>query len=364
MAKQSRTIRNYLLMGLLVLGALEICARILLMAAASLGPALFAENVHCRHDPILGWSNIPGIVIPDMYGPGRSLTINNQGFRANHDFARKAPEGKTRIVCVGDSFTLGYGVGDDESFCARLEAFSPDLEVMNMGQGGYGLDQMHLWHRKEWSNFDYDMLLVCFIDADISRMNADRFDIYPKPWMQVKDGRLHTMNAPAPDPYPGFWSKTAWWSDLGLVRAAGKAREMLIRRDKPEGVYKTQRDLLATVMAIFQEMQAMARSKGAPMAIVRLPTAGGMKADIPFFSILNREIETAGYHYFDFTEYFRQLPPDEARRMFIDSKTAPKELLRYKSMGAHYSPYGHAVTAKWMREALKELQPSPATAKE
>ncbi|MBI9076123.1 MAG: hypothetical protein JEZ02_11990 [Desulfatibacillum sp.] len=348
MAKQSRTFWKYFLMGLMVFVAVDICARILLIVAASFGPCIFAENIHCRHDPILGWSHIPGISIPNMYGPDKDLTINSQGFRAKHDFTRLVESGKTRIICLGDSFTLGYGVGDDETFSSNLEASSPGLEVLNMGQGGYGLDQMYLWYRMEWSKYSHKILLVCFIDADISRMNADRFDIYAKPWMQVEAQRLHPMNIPAPDFNQGFWDKTAWWSGLGAVQVAARVRESLIRRETPKGIYQTQTELLKTVLSIFGELDALAKSQDATMAIVRLPTAGNVEVEIPFYTILGKEIEVTGYPYFDLVQDFRQLDGYTINRMFIDENTAPKELLRFKGMGAHYSPFGHSLVTKWI----------------
>src|SRR5262245_46598957 len=40
-----------------------------------------AERRHTRYDPDLGWVNIPNATVRDLYGPGRDLHINGQGFR-------------------------------------------------------------------------------------------------------------------------------------------------------------------------------------------------------------------------------------------------------------------------------------------
>jgi hypothetical protein len=52
-----------------------------------------------------------------------------------------------RVVAVGCSFTFGQGVGDDQTWAAQLERLRPDLEVVNLGVVGYGLDQalLRLW---------------------------------------------------------------------------------------------------------------------------------------------------------------------------------------------------------------------------
>ncbi len=95
-----------------------------------------AERVHTDYDEELGWVNRPSVQIKDLYGPGRTLTINAQGFRATRDYPVEVPEGKVRILASGDSFTLGYGVGDADTWCAALERTDPRLEIVNMGQGG------------------------------------------------------------------------------------------------------------------------------------------------------------------------------------------------------------------------------------
>ncbi len=42
---------------------------------------------------------------------------------------------------VGDSFTMGWAVADNETFAWRLQELRPDLRVLNFGVGGYGTFQ-------------------------------------------------------------------------------------------------------------------------------------------------------------------------------------------------------------------------------
>lgn len=57
---------------------------------------------------------------------------NRLGLR-DHDSSLLAPE----IACIGDSYTTGWGVGQEESFPARLRTLS-GLRVLNMGVPSYG----------------------------------------------------------------------------------------------------------------------------------------------------------------------------------------------------------------------------------
>ena len=49
----------------------------------------------------LGWVNRPNVSLPNLYGTGRSLHTNAQGFRADTDYAHAKPPGSLRIVCTG-----------------------------------------------------------------------------------------------------------------------------------------------------------------------------------------------------------------------------------------------------------------------
>ena len=96
-----------------------------------------------RFDPDLGWTSVPDTRLENFYGPGRHLTINGQGVRAKRAYAAEPPAGRRRALCAGDAFTLGPGVDDDSTWCAQLEQIEPQLETVNLGQGGYGLDQIY-----------------------------------------------------------------------------------------------------------------------------------------------------------------------------------------------------------------------------
>jgi hypothetical protein len=165
--------------------------------ALELGGPL-AERAHVRYDPELGWVNIPSRVIEDLYGRSASLRTNAQGFRNDHDFPKAVPDGRVRVICSGDSFTLGYGVSNNDAWCNMLETFDRRLEAVNMGQGGYGIDQAWLWYRRDGVRIDHDIHLFTFTSDDFSRMRSDEFLGYPKPVLAVENGRLVVRNVPVP----------------------------------------------------------------------------------------------------------------------------------------------------------------------
>ena len=130
------------ILTILLFALMEGCASLTMVARTlvSYRARRVTERSHTRYDSDLGWSNITNVHLADMSGPGVPLTINSQGFRGSVSFGPTPPAEKMRIVCSGDSYTLGWGVGDDETWCALLA--DRRIETVNMGQGGYGFDQL------------------------------------------------------------------------------------------------------------------------------------------------------------------------------------------------------------------------------
>src|SRR5439155_1603493 len=76
-----------------------------------------------------------------------ALGTNAQGFRSRTPTALPKPDGRFRIVTLGDSVAIGMGVADDETFSAQTERLlrqrfpGKDLDVVNLGIPGYDTRQ-------------------------------------------------------------------------------------------------------------------------------------------------------------------------------------------------------------------------------
>jgi hypothetical protein len=103
------------------------------------GPPRFAFH------PELG--DIP---VPNQQGRQRhpgvydfTFSNNSQGFRGSRKYGARKP-GEARVLLLGDSFTYGLGVNDDQTYAHRLEQAlrQGDLaaEVINAGCPGKGTD--------------------------------------------------------------------------------------------------------------------------------------------------------------------------------------------------------------------------------
>ncbi|HUT54453.1 MAG TPA: GDSL-type esterase/lipase family protein [bacterium] len=104
-------------------------------------------------DQELGWRGAPGISTLSSSWTGEfevGCTHNSEGYRGG-EFTETKPEGVFRIICIGDSYTYGGGVKDEETYPTRLEArlqhrpgARAPVEVINLGVQGYSIRQMRL----------------------------------------------------------------------------------------------------------------------------------------------------------------------------------------------------------------------------
>jgi len=327
-----------------------------LLSYSVIGHAFFtqriAERQHTEYDEELGWINLPNIFIEDMYSREDYFTTNSQRYRNAKDFSREVPANKVRVICSGDSFTLGFGVDDDNTWCQQLAAMNERLETVNMGQGGYGVDQAYLWYRRDEPKLDHDVVLFAFISDDFPRMESDTFMGYGKPYLTVRDGELVQENFPV-----SRRSYDASWLTVNLhmlqeLRTISLLNETVgeLLPSKDNGyVTKDHRHTDKVVAKIFESMQQIAKDNQRQLILVYLPTLGDYKGTVPlrWRQLVQAEADQHGYMFIDVAEDMQTLPLQTVEKMFRG--------------GGHYSDEGNRYVAEVLYNKLLEL---PGVAKE
>lgn len=171
-------------------------------------------------DPQLGWSPRPG-------ASAGEFRFDWAGARyATRPVARERDPLQRRAVAIGCSFTMGVEVQAGEAWPALVDDARADLEVVNHGVGGYGLDQVYL------------------------RLVRDGLPLAPdEVWVGVFPhavNRLVTTYAPALDhwAFPASFKPRFELGDEGeLVRIDVPARSI----DELLRLLSSQRDFLAAV---------------------------------------------------------------------------------------------------------------------
>jgi len=172
--------------------ALLLATVALVVAVSELGLRAFWGGFYLKGDRLYvtssatrGWANRPSTKA--VYGEPEfhfDVKTNALGFRGP-EVPTEKPPGKLRVLMLGDSFTYGIGVADDETFSARLEALDPRFEVLNTGVNGYGTAQELLLLRDLGLALHPDVVVIAFFWNDVGNNAGARF-----PSFKLKNGEL------------------------------------------------------------------------------------------------------------------------------------------------------------------------------
>ena len=332
-----------------------------------------------------------GYVVPDKLlgwtiGPGRtaeSYSSNPQGVRTTDSatFAAVRPQGRYRIVTVGDSFTHGDDVANDETWQHYLNESDPRYQVVNLGVGGYGTDQAFLRWRKRRDEFPAHAVILGIWPENICRnLNVDRFylaggcssALKPRFYMneQGKLTLLDAVSAPreqqvaalrTPDDSAlmkhEYWRKpfTRHWSPLyasRLLQTVFSVSAMLQMKAARQAIYDDTdpagNDLTVEIAKQFTaEVKA---SKALPVIMVLpmdvLLAQYGEDGSLP----LVQKLRAAGLEVIDASP--KMLAAAKTRGVDIDSLVRPR---------GHYSPEGNQVIAEVLHAYFADRLPKGTT---
>lgn len=130
-------------------------------------------------------------VVPKYFGPV-TYTVNEDGFRGR-PVAIPKPAGTRRVLFLGDSFTFGWGVNDDETFCVRLETLLNDSktdaavwECVNLGASGYNTIQERILFEESVDRFNPDVVALVYYRND----TEPNLDSKSNPALQYRHARF------------------------------------------------------------------------------------------------------------------------------------------------------------------------------
>lgn len=100
--------------------------------------------------------------------PPHRIRVNSLGFRG----PEPSPERRWTILALGDSFTFGPGVEDEQTFAAVLaerlrSRFGAGIEVVNAGHSGAGIDHELVVFERRGRSLRPDVVLLQFFANDI-----------------------------------------------------------------------------------------------------------------------------------------------------------------------------------------------------
>lgn len=130
--------------------------------------------INTEFDPALGWRKQANSKIHRKSGE-YDVTIETDAMGLRDDYASAEippkPEGTTRMLFLGDSFTLGYTVEREDLFVDLLEkAWREEgrkVEIVNAGTQAYSTDQELAWLTGNGAKFAPDVVVLFPYENDI-----------------------------------------------------------------------------------------------------------------------------------------------------------------------------------------------------
>jgi hypothetical protein len=312
------------------------------------------------YDPDLGWRNAPEWSLDE---PNLTITINSHGLRGP-ERAYAKPAGVRRILILGDSYTFGYGVNDDETYPAyletKLQAEQRPFQVINMGVNAYGTDQEYLTLLKEGTKYDPDIVVLAFFTENDFADNLNRrLDVVAKPYFM--DETLRPANVPVPFVRQSA-GKTSLVHPSRLIHAsalyrllffAGVSSERSVRvmqtlnlcDVEPEKPPDFQGDWIDLAVAITQGISKVCAENDAQLAVMSF---GGF-LDGPF----NQNYPQAAS---EFTSRLRQRVPDlhflDLDQAFVEKELSTARLTEGISYN-HWNAFAHQTVAAILYDFLQ-----------
>lgn len=285
------------------------------------------------HHPVRGWTLRSGLRDVPAFGDKR-LSSTARGYRGRQDTLAEKDAGRLRVVALGDSFTFGEDVGDEETWVHQLGVLDPGLEPVNLGVHAYGHDQMLLTLEEEGPWLQPDLVLVGFVHIDLER-NRTAFLDYAKPRFDLEDGALVLRNVPVPSPEE-LRAREPWrpkFLDLLSILHA--------RLAEWSGQEARERDTLGA--ALLAALHDTARELGARAVFVYLPILDEIGAPDP----------SAGERFFETTCARLELECLNLRPAFHERVKGGQHLKRR----GHWGPTEHRAAAEDLLSALVDRGP-------
>lgn len=281
------------------------------------------------------------------------------------------PDSPPCLALVGDSFTFGLGVEDDQTFAHQLALLTDQSSrpVVNLGVPGYSTDQEVLLLEEviDELKIDHVMLLVCLINDVFDNQRLFPLQaMHGKPRFRLDDdGELQLENVPVPmqqkpaaemrenlaslvrgDLPPEQSSWVGWLGSREMVRRFGLFQPSF---QPPEGYFE---DKFASSLDLFDALIDRARqlveASGAKFSLVLLPGQSLVEAPESFSGryqeFVGRSIRTRsadrGVDVLDLTESLRQ------------TRQAGSPPL-YHAHDGHLNAVGHQAVAKLLHDCLE-----------
>jgi lysophospholipase L1-like esterase len=219
--------------------------------------------------------------VPGLLAPNQQLTdvrvralphhirTDSLGYRGD-DFPRAKPAGEFRVLMVGDSFTYGDFVSDNETLPAQLGARLTQVcrlpRVINAGIGGTTiLEARHMVERA--MPLEPDLVILTFTENDVTDLAGTSL------WDELAANRRAKSRFPLSVAYPIMRNSAIWGMALSV---RGKLRARKAEAVAPQPMVRNADSSLATLRADYERRFLALRDtlavEGIPLVMAIYPS--------------------------------------------------------------------------------------------
>jgi lysophospholipase L1-like esterase len=348
---------------------------------AVFGLAGIGQSELVKPDLLLGSRHIPDKLVTwhlEGYSRGR---LSSAGLRdVEHTFAK--PQGTKRLVFLGDSYTEGLQVSQDDIFARRLQTMlnhggKGPYESLNFGCSGYSTGQELLQFRQEAAQYKPDLVVLLYTPGDTLENSVSptkRAEADPRPYFYLdqngqlrQDNGVLTLNYEKLRPRPlreflrshstiyGAYKQTdlslrmsdkVYFRTTRLLSQIGAKLAKLTSQtagDQPPapGLLPpswVEPDKLAVSEALIKKLDENVRAAGGKLIVMAYPDVG--KGDPRYISArehLAKLAQQQGFGYLDLSDAFSH--DQNPNNLFVK---------------VHFSKLGHDLTARELTAYLKK----------
>ncbi len=283
-----------------------------------------------QYDITKGWATKPDLENTVAF-ENKTLNTNSRGLRGKREFSFTPNPDRLRILILGDSFTFGDEVSDDETYSHYLQQLLPATEIINMGVHGYGHDQMLILLGEEGVKYQPDVVILGFNSFDMER-NVLSFRDFAKPKFEIDGDELRLTNSPVPHPDDVLrfdWLRPRIYDVWSIVK---------LRFRVMTGQYEQDRDTLTR--RILDEIVDTARRNGAHPVFIYLPAEQELTNA--------RRTPPAENFLLDYGRSNTRVTCASVRSGFLENLDQGME---FRTVG-HWGPPGHLTVAESIRNLL------------
>jgi lysophospholipase L1-like esterase len=257
---------------------------------------LFDEAVQPRYviDPGYGVRANQPNVRTRHYVPGDydvAISTNSAGMRGLREYPVERVPGKRRILVLGDSFTFGYGVNDDEVVSAVLEDLlneraSASAEVLNLAVSGFGqAEELVTWENRGKA-YRPDVVVLFYFENDIGNNAVSGLYQTGPDGLPVRTGASFLPGSSLQERLfdfpPTRWlfeHSEAW--NLVRNRLSSLVQRSLLRQHGLESYSDGGSDAVELTRALLRGLVADIRAAGARPVLVVIPDSRKLDSNLP-----------------------------------------------------------------------------------